>query len=67
MALANRLIIAAGLYDHDGKHNLRIVEETLSDNSKVYNVEVGSFEYAALNLIDAENIYASILKALPES
>jgi len=62
--VANQIIINAGLYDGI-KPNLKIVEETLSDKSRVYNVIIGTYEYAAENLRQAEQIYETILKSLP--
>lgn len=43
--------------------NLRIIEETLTDDSKVYNLEIGSFEYPCSDLKDAERRYSQVINA----
>jgi len=42
---------------------LRLIKETLSDASVVYNLEVGKYEFPATNYQAAERAYGQIITA----
>lgn len=63
-ALTNKKVIDKGLVDDQGKPNLKYVEETLSDSSKVYNILIGTFEYSAVDEDDADRVFDAITDAV---
>ena len=59
--MALKSVVLCGLWDKNGKANLQVVEETLTDGSKAYNVLVGTYEYAAVSAAEANKIFGMIL------
>jgi len=58
------ILIAA--IDYENKANIKVVEETLSDGSKVYNLWIGSFEYPCEDYKDAERRYGMALRSIED-
>ncbi len=62
-SLANKKIIFQG-----AEGRVRGIEETLTDGSKVYNIEIGNennfFEYACITYNDCVNRYGQIIRSI---
>ena len=61
MSLSNSVTILEKLTGHDGEPNLRVVEQTLSDRSRVYDLWIGTYQHPCLSKQEADRAADTIL------